>query len=141
MDNSLQTIMLVDDDEASIFFNTEIIEECGLVDHVEVFQDPVEALGFVSHSSDAADSGAHRPDVILLDLNMPKMSGWEFMDAYRESAPRDMRDIPVVVLTSSSNQRDVEKASTTEGIVAYVVKPLSEAKLKKIIAFISEDVE
>lgn len=73
---------------------------------------------------------APRPDLILLDLNMPRMDGREFLDAMKQEA--EFRDIPVVVLTTSEAERDVV-ASYRRGAAGYIVKPVDVVRFMAAI--------
>jgi CheY-like chemotaxis protein len=69
------------------------------------------------------------PDLILLDINMPDMNAWELLDSYNTLN----LNIPVVIITSSIDKEDVEKAKLYPIIKQYLVKPLGESKIQKIL--------
>jgi CheY-like chemotaxis protein len=109
-------ILLVEDDPADALLVEEaLLEECG--DRILVkMPDGVEAL---EHLRDSASS---RPDLIVLDLNMPRMSGAELLKILKED--EELKAIPVVILTTSAAAEDVAAAYATHAS-AYVVKPVN----------------
>ncbi len=108
-------VMMIDDDLLTIKFNTMVVKknhpEAELVTFISA-QDALEYLQTVTNQL---------PDIIFLDLNMPVMNGWDFMDEFKKLN----LDIEVVVLTSSSEKEDIDKSVQSYGIDKYFVKPLS----------------
>lgn len=115
--------MLVDDDEADASLVVEILQRNRNVGATEVFHKPGEALNELA-------SGRRRPDLILLDINMPVVDGFKFLDVV--DAIADVRRTPVVMLTTSRFARDVQRARDSAAC-AYIVKPDSFSDLKKRI--------
>jgi CheY-like chemotaxis protein len=70
-----------------------------------------------------------QPDVIFLDLNMPRMNGFDFLEAYRKSNS----DVPVVILTTSNDDRDIRKAGEM-GAQAFITKPADFNRLKRVLS-------
>ena len=112
-------VLLVEDNEADVRLTREALREAG--DHVRLSAvgDGDKAIAFLRRDDGFAD--APRPDLVLLDLNLPRKSGLEVLDEMR--ADESLAHIPVIMLTSSAAQSDVE-ASYARGANAYVVKPL-----------------
>ena len=99
-------ILLVEDSPADARLTLEALEDTSTVYHVHVVGDGVEALKFLRRHS--PHSAAPRPDIILLDLTLPKVDGRDVLAAIKSDAK--LKDIPVIVLTSSGNPQDVEYA-------------------------------
>ncbi|MCO5949972.1 response regulator [Mucilaginibacter sp. RT5R15] len=76
-------------------------------------------------------AGENLPEVILLDLNMPVMDGWEFLDEFTKVPPA--KKIIIYIVTSSIDPADVEKAKQYEAISQYIVKPVTVDNLKEIL--------
>lgn len=117
----MKKILVIEDSEADQFYNQSIIES--IYNDVEIYQafDGEEALGIL----DTID-----PDIILLDINMPRMNGHEFLEVYYRDANKDT---PVVImLTSSDQDRDKEKTSKFKCVQDYFLKPLTEDMVKKL---------
>ncbi|WP_029009424.1 response regulator [Azospirillum halopraeferens] len=109
------TILLVEDEPADAELVRIAFREARLLVDLHHVADGVEALEFLRRA------GAPRPDLILLDLNMPRMSGLEFLDAIKGDPMT--AGIPVVVLTTSDFDQDVHRAYA-KGASSYIVKPV-----------------
>lgn len=127
MSARLGLVMLIDDDEADNYYHRMVIERSGCADEIRCFQRAERALDFL----DAA--GERRPDLILLDINMPAMNGWDFLDAYRDLA-EFREDVVVVMLTTSLNPDDRARARTIDAVADFKIKPLDDAALTEILA-------
>lgn len=124
-------ILLVDDDDTSNMLNTMIISNMDITEDVDVASNGEEALShLVKHCQQAVVSDKKCPELILLDINMPVMDGFEFLEAYKEKLDIHNK-VPVVMLSSSSNKKDFEKA-LSYNVKGYIVKPLSEDKLQEL---------
>ena len=119
--------MLVDDDSLDNRFHQIIIEEMGITDLIHIAQDGIEAINYLKR----ADSV--KPDLIFLDINMPKMNGWEFLEAYKVLDEGQKSKIVIMMLTTSLNPWDRTKAEKISAITGFQVKPLSEEMLREIL--------
>ncbi|MFW8595641.1 response regulator [Cribrihabitans neustonicus] len=119
-------VVVVDDDRADQIFYRRIIRRSKLADDIIMFDYAEEALEFLS--------GDDCPpvDVILLDINMPRMNGFEFLEeACRRLGP-DLGQALVVMLTSSLDPRDLQRAQRFEAVKGYLSKPLTVDCLQRI---------
>ena len=112
-------VLLVEDDPGDVLMTREAFEEHKVRNHLNVVTDGADALAYVRREGDYAD--AIRPDLILLDLNLPKRDGREVLKELKTDP--DLREIPIVVLTTSSAESDV-LASYQLYANAYVTKPV-----------------
>lgn len=112
-------ILLVEDNPADAELAKENLECCKILHELDVVVDGVEALLYLRR--EGAYQNANRPDLILLDLNLPRMDGRELLTAIKADA--ELRRIPVVILTSSTAERDVIVSYDLQAS-AYVVKPV-----------------
>src|SRR3954452_20222096 len=96
-------ILLVEDSPGDVRLTREALREGKIRNHLSVVPDGVEALAFLCHAGRYAD--APRPDVLLLDLNLPRMSGREVLAVIKED--NVLRRIPVVILTTSNDEQDI----------------------------------
>lgn len=112
-------ILLVEDNPADVRLTTEALKEGRLVSSLAVAKDGVEALDYLQRRGQF--SGASRPDVILLDLNLPKKDGREVLAEIKVDSA--LRDIPVVVLSTSQNDADVASSYDLHAN-CYVSKPV-----------------
>lgn len=134
MNKKLGCVLLIDDDEPTNYYNSLIIEETGCADHVHVEQSGLKALEYLSGSEDcpAASNGSPYPDLIFLDINMPAMNGWEFLDQYRAIKKEKDKTI-LVMLTTSLFSEDVLKAKEIPEISGFESKPLTHEVVDKIL--------
>ena len=112
-------VLLVEDNEADVRLTREALREAGETVRLSSVGDGERALAYLRREQGFAE--APRPDLVLLDLNLPRKNGLEVLDEMRADA--SLAQIPVIVLTSSAAQSDVE-AAYAGGANAFVVKPL-----------------
>ncbi|HEY9844488.1 MAG: response regulator [Candidatus Sericytochromatia bacterium] len=125
------TVYLVDDDEIYQYTTRKYLEVRQLADKILSFTDGEEALEYLQkHLSDAEEL----PDLILLDLSMPVMDGWEFLEEFTQLKSQLSKPIDVVIVSSSVDIRDLERARHFREVSDYIVKPIDDAKLKQIFA-------
>jgi CheY-like chemotaxis protein len=118
---TLRRILLVEDDPKDIELTLTALDEYNLANEIVIARDGVEALDYLYRRGPFAQRPAGNPIVILLDLKMPRLDGVEVLRQLK--ADEQMRLVPVVVLTSSHESRDLEMCYRL-GINAYVVKPV-----------------
>ena len=122
-------ILLVEDNPGDIRLTEEAFRESRLANTLHVVTDGIEALDFLRQTGDYAD--ATRPDIILLDLNLPRMNGDEVLEQIHEELP-DISRIPVIILTSSETEEDIAK-SYELWANAYMTKPVDPAEFIETI--------
>src|SRR5579872_7011569 len=132
MNTRLNCILLIDDDEPTNFLNRVTLEQSGCARSVRVAQSGQDAIDYLMLcSTDPADHP--RPDLIFLDINMPAMDGWEFMEQYRTLPPECKADIVLIMLTTSLNPDDELRTRAYPEIAGFENKPLSEQRLKELL--------
>lgn len=124
----LEEILLVDDSEADNFIHRRVITKAACANRVAVCEDGQEALDYLASTRDAVPP---RPSLIFLDINMPRMDGWEFLKAY-ESAGQANSPV-VVMLTTSCNPDDRSRAESYSSVSAFLSKPLSRESLGAVL--------
>jgi CheY-like chemotaxis protein len=131
----IKNVLLVDDDFASNYLTEVIIKDINFAGQVYSVRDGKAALDFMKQHclplQQQQESAC--PDLILLDINMPVMDGFEFLEEYEKMQIGKKEAIYIILLTTSTNIRDVEKAKRYK-VTAYLEKPLSEEKLKQALA-------
>ncbi len=132
---SMETIdiLLVEDNPGDIDLTREALEEAKVLNRLHVVEDGEQALDFVFRRGQFTD--APRPDLILLDLNLPKRDGREVLEAIRSDA--NMTDIPIVILTSSQAEEDIVRAYRLHAN-CYITKPVNFVQFLKIIHAIED---
>ncbi|HEY4110225.1 response regulator [Puia sp.] len=118
----LDCILLIDDDEPTNFLNKMTLEQAGCSRQVHVAQSGLEALAFLQDTT-------IRPDLIFLDINMPAMDGWEFLERYRNLPPARKADIVLIMLTTSLNPDDEKRTRAIPEVAGFENKPLSQEQL------------
>ena len=138
MKKKLNCILLVDDDEATNFLNTMFLEEADVTKNIKTVLNGKEALEYLTSTGSCSDSDIEstsfpQPELILLDINMPVMDGWEFIQAYRQLPKEQRAKIIIAMLTTSLNPEDKSKADKIIEINAFEHKPLSEVLISQIM--------
>lgn len=126
-------ILLVDDDPGDVLIIEEALQRRFADGELSVAADGVEAMSYLRREGEHAR--AARPDLILLDLNMPRMGGQEVLTALKSDA--DLRHIPVIVLTTSAAQEDV-LGSYRRHAAAFVTKPVDLDDFTQVVRQIDE---
>jgi len=136
MNKKLSSILLVDDDEFMNLLNAKLIEKAGVTEHLQICQTGEEALDYITCKGKFTDhAGSYiEPAIIFLDINMPGINGWEFLEEYRMLGQFRKRNLIVVMLTTSLNPDDAAMACTIAEIAEFRHKPLTTAMLDEIIA-------
>lgn len=135
MKQKLNCILLIDDDEPTNYLTQIFLEEYGCCKHIKAVQSGGEALEYLSKSAaPGADPDQYpSPDLIFLDINMPAMNGWEFLDRYKEMDIGHEHKTIVVMLTTSLFPEDKAKASHREEVAGFEHKPLTIDNVEKIL--------
>jgi len=130
----LDCVLLIDDDRPTNFLHKKVIERTGLEVEVQALTSASEALEFLTGTgSYAGVPQLRRPGIIFLDINMPGMNGWEFMDAYNQLTETQKARIVVIMLTTSLNADDRERALQNKDIATFYHKPLRSEVVMELV--------
>ena len=121
----LKRILLIDDDVNTNFYNRILFEQAKVCDEILEFQNAEEGLDFLKKENEVS--------LILLDINMPIMNGWQFLEAYEQLNEKQKEAIIVVMLTSSINMDDQEKAAMYDSVKKFIRKPISPELINEIM--------
>ncbi len=124
MNQPVNLVALIDDSEIDLFVQRRFIELSGFARKVVTFRSSREALAYLS-----ADPVAEVPNVIFLDLNMPEIDGFSFLEQYGQQVKAPTQ---IVILTSSSSALDRDRATGFANVVGFLSKPLTEGNLSQI---------
>lgn len=124
-------ILLVEDNLGDIRLTTEAFKEGKLLNHITVMRDGTEALAYLRRQEKYAD--AIRPDLILLDLNLPKKDGRAVLAEIKADA--DLMHIPVIVLTTSEAEQDILRSYQLHAN-CYITKPVDMDQFMKVIKYV-----
>ncbi len=131
---TLKSILLIDDDEISNLFNKIFISKLDLEVEVDVVFNGAEAIEFLKSMVADGENLILKPCLLLLDIRMPVMDGWEFLEAYDNLLDEETKNqIVIVMLTTSEDEGDTIRAMKNPYIKEIIKKPLSENKFDKLI--------
>jgi CheY-like chemotaxis protein len=125
--------MLIDDNEIDNFISQKMIEECNFAEHIYINTNATSALEFLKNLERLDEKGkALFPDIIFLDLNMPIIDGYQFINEFEKLSKSLISKTKIIILTTSVSPEEVEKCKTYPRIVKFVNKPLSEQILNAL---------
>lgn len=126
----INRLAVIDDDTVDQIAVKRYCKIGQLADDVVAFSDAESAIDYLSEFS---DSNEDIPDVIFLDINLPKLDGWDFLEHYSEIAPDLDKDISIYMFSSSISEMDTAKARGSKWVKDYIYKPISLEKLKRVL--------
>ncbi|MGB0931619.1 MAG: response regulator [Chitinophagales bacterium] len=124
----INSVLLVEDNEITNFYNKHLFTKNGYVTDVQIATNGKKALDYLK----GVDINS-KPALILLDLNMPVMNGFEFLDEFEKLEEELREGIIICILTTSLHEEDLEKAKDYAFISQYCKKPLSASQIKNIL--------
>lgn len=120
---------IVDDDDVYIYGIKKMLQKNPLCKKLKVFHNGEEALEFFK---DLTNNPKDIPDIIILDINMPIMDGWEFLEEFIPLRPKLHKEVVIYMVSSSIDKHDIDRAKSISAISDYIIKPITEDKLKDL---------
>lgn len=126
-----KSICIVDDDKIYQFASSKLLQK---------YQADIEVLCFdhgksaIEYLRDNRKNPDNLPDVILLDINMPVLDGWGFLELYAEFKDEIAKEIVIYIVSSSIDNRDIQKANEFPEVKTYLIKPLRDENYKTILS-------
>lgn len=130
MNYVLSTAGIIDDDKIYQLVMKRTIEHTGLIKSVLQFYDGEEAIGYFKEKQ---EDTAELPELILLDINMPFMNGWQFLDEFIKLNFKNQYKSTIFIVSSSSTTEDINKAKEYSVVSGYQVKPITRAKFEEMV--------
>ena len=127
MKRKLDCILLVDDSQEDNRFHQIIINKMDIANRIEFALNGQEALTYLTKENQIP------PELIFLDINMPRMNGWEFLEQYKYLDPVQKARVVIMILTTSANPDDIKKAKEIEDVTGFETKPLTKEMMTGIL--------
>lgn len=127
---TIKNLTLVDDDEIFVFLTTRMLQQSKLVDLIKIFENGHDALVYLKENIGNIES---LPDIILLDLSMPIMDGWQFLQEYVKINPVIGKKIIIYICSSSISPDDVIRAKSISAVSDFIIKPMTKEKLVEML--------
>jgi CheY-like chemotaxis protein len=125
----LKRILLIDDDPITNMINTKIITK-SFNFHVSAFTSAREALDLIQMSINSFPD--QLPGLIFLDINMPQMDGWEFLEEFQKLPEDFLKKCDVIMLSSSLDREDIQRSTTYSTVREFISKPLTADKVRNL---------
>lgn len=126
----IELLALVDDDDTFVFITKKIIEKTNHVKEIKVFHNGLEAITYLKENLNA---DYKLPEVIFLDLSMPIMDGWQFLDEFTTLETPKTSKIIIYICSSSISHHDIMKAKKMSAVSDFIIKPVTKDKFTEII--------
>jgi CheY-like chemotaxis protein len=132
MGQKVELACIIDDDKIYVNLVKKIIEIKKLSENLLIYKNGKEALDYFKCIMENATEEDKLPDIIFLDLNMPVMDGWEFLNEFIKIKNNLNKKITLYVVSSSIDPRDLERAKSFNLVTDYLIKPIELKKFEKI---------
>ncbi|MCW3090566.1 MAG: response regulator receiver [Ferruginibacter sp.] len=136
MKHKLNCILLIDDDEPTNFISNMLLEDAGCSNHIQIEESGKGALDYLEQTALTGRNGnvLPFPELIFLDINMPAMNGWEFLEKYSQSIlPQQHPEVIIIMLTTSINPDDKLRADCIPLVAGFANKPLTDTLIQAIM--------
>jgi len=134
-EDAINNLMVIDDDEVDQLLYRRVVERSGIVTSLVAFTRPAEALEFLRNA------GSDIPDLILLDIRMPGMDGFEFLDHLANEISELYSQLRVVMVSTSTDPSDASRASSYSAVKSYINKPISGPQLRDLAQLMKQESE
>ncbi|WP_055446319.1 response regulator [Lacinutrix mariniflava] len=130
MEKVIECVLLIDDDKVTNFYNKRVVSKINNFKEINTATNGQKALDYINNSKNGL---CKKPDLIFLDINMPAMNGWEFIEEFKKIDTSFTSSIKIVMLTTSNSPEDYERSLTLDSVDDFINKPLSIDLLSNLI--------
>lgn len=127
----IEIIALIDDDETYIYISKRMLKQIDNVNKIEVFGNGLDGLNYLKLN---IDNPLLLPEIIFLDLSMPIMDGWQFLEEFINLNATNFKKITIYICSSSISPYDIDRAKSLNAVTGYIIKPLSKEDFTKLIS-------
>jgi CheY-like chemotaxis protein len=128
MENTFEEIILIEDSEIDVFINTKVIELMQITERIVSLPSAEAALEYLNNTQNVFNKSC----LIFLDIRMPKMDGFEFLESFQALPERIKQKIRIVMLSSTIDTIDLEKANANPFVLGFIPKPLTRDKIANL---------
>jgi response regulator of citrate/malate metabolism len=129
-EKKIANLWIIDDDPMASFYIKRLAELGDLADIITIYDKAQWAIDYLLHHRKSVE---HLPDVILLDIYMPELDGWGFLEEYGKIKENLAKPIDIYIISSSGHAKDVKKARAFTEVKDYLQKPITKEQLKEIV--------
>jgi|RhiMethySRZTD1v2_1073278.scaffolds.fasta_scaffold14555_3 CheY-like chemotaxis protein len=131
MSTKIPNLWIIDDDPMSSFYIKRLAELGELAHIITIYNTAQGAINYLLHHRKTVE---HLPDIILLDIYMPEIDGWEFLNQLKQIEDQLMKKAAIYIISSSNHPRDLSRAETIPDVRSYFQKPVTLEVLKEMVA-------
>jgi CheY-like chemotaxis protein len=131
MSTKIPNLWIIDDDPMSSFYIKRLAELGELANIITIYNTAQGAINYLLHHRKTAE---HLPDIILLDIYMPEVDGWEFLNQFSKNKDQLIKKAAIYIISSSNHPRDLNKAESFPEVRSYFQKPVTLEVLKEMVA-------
>lgn len=128
--DNLPLVMLIDDSDIDLFLNKKFLSTAGISDNTITFPSAKEALKYIETN---VDDPAKIPSIILLDVQMPEINGFQFLDLYNKVPEKVQEGTKIIMLSSTIDPIDLDRARSNKHVIDILKKPLDTEELREVL--------